>query len=48
MTLIPSFSACWAASRLRCTSAPQVMTTRSVPSRRTADLPNGTMYSAPG
>ena len=46
--LIPSFSACCAASSDRCTSAPHVKTTTSVPSRFTAALPNGLMYSAPG
>ena len=40
-TLSPSFSACCAASSERCTSAPQVTTVRSVPSRRTAARPNG-------
>jgi hypothetical protein len=42
-TLIPSFSACCAASSDRCTSAPQVKTTTSVPSRATAALPKGIM-----
>ena len=38
ITLMPSFSACCAASSERCTSAPQVSTTTSVPSRRTRGL----------
>ena len=42
-TLRPSVSACWAATMRRCTSAPQVRTTTSVPSRRSAPLPNGIM-----
>ena len=42
-TLMSSFSACCAASSVRCTSAPHVITVRSVPGRRTAALPNGSV-----
>ena len=40
-TLMPSASACCAATSERWTSAPQVITVTSVPGRRTAALPKG-------
>ena len=48
IVLTPSFSACCAANSDRCTSAPQVTTTTSVPSRRMAALPNGIVKLLPG
>ena len=48
IALTPSFSACWAARSARCTIAPQVTTTTSVPGLRTAARPKGIVKLAPG